>query len=375
MSASTLLHRAAVTLLVLAAAPAAATAAPDRVPVMESLPFHLQMRLNAQRRDILPASAAGGALFGIIDQEKAWEPGTTLHVCFFGGSPQIRSRIAKVAAEWVRPGNNVNLKLDFGDMEAPQFCTPERFFHIRVGFFSPGHWSLVGIDSINLASQLEPSLNLFMFDFVPPQDEAEFRFLVLHEFGHALGRQHEHQQPGEGCAEEFDWDALQRYLAGPPNYWGPERIEANMQALDADGRYLATAFDRDSVMLYRLDAWMYKTGENSRCFIDTYNAELSPGDVALMQAAYAQTPAARSAERQANLERVITAIQATEMPTLGKQFSLQALTAATTDTSHLFGQGMFAVVPAWNQLPGLATNPLLLPNVQHLAVQPRTPPG
>ena len=49
----------------------------------------------------------------------------------------------------------------------------------------------------------EASMNFERFNQQLPDD---FRGVILHEFGHALGFEHEHQHPTQGCDAEFRWD-------------------------------------------------------------------------------------------------------------------------------------------------------------------------
>ena len=50
--------------------------------------------------------------------------------------------------------------------------------------------------------------------------------MILHEFGHALGLIHEHQNP----IQAIDWNkpAVIADLSGPPNNWDRDTIEHNM---------------------------------------------------------------------------------------------------------------------------------------------------
>ena len=120
-------------------------------------------------------------------------------------------------------------------------------------------------------------------DFVvtaPPEPE-EFRRVVLHEFGHALGFHHEHQNPVAACEDEFDWDHIYTYLGGPPNNWPKEQVDSNMRRLDQSG-LVADQFDRDSIMLYTFPPDYFKSGQESPCFAP-YTTALAPGDRHMME--------------------------------------------------------------------------------------------
>ena len=74
-------------------------------------------------------------------------------------------------------------------------------------------------------------MNFSGFDIAPPPD-SEFARIVIHEFGHALGLEHEHQSPFSSCENEFKWDVIYATLASPPNNWPKERVDFNMRALN-----------------------------------------------------------------------------------------------------------------------------------------------
>ena len=50
--------------------------------------------------------------------------------------------------------------------------------------------------------------------------------VVLHEFGHAIGLAHEHQNPDKGI--KWNEDAVIRDLSGPPNNWDVATIRHNV---------------------------------------------------------------------------------------------------------------------------------------------------
>src|SRR5262249_10077151 len=147
----------------------------------------------------------------------------------------------------------------------------------------------------------EESMNFGGFDRGKRPD---WRAIVLHEFGHALGFKHEHQHPTEGCNSDFRWEddpdyqpttdirgqyiqnkngrrpGIYTWAAGPPNYWPKRMVDHNMRQLPQSHMYKTTAFDAQSIMKYSFPVWMFARGENSPCFSAGTNKELSKMDVA-----------------------------------------------------------------------------------------------
>jgi hypothetical protein len=90
---------------------------------------------------------------------------------------------------------------------------------------------------------------LFSEDMLQPGDdyrESEIRRLVLHEFGHALGLQHEHKRPARPIVFTR---ALYAYAQ---RTWGWNEATVNAQIVNtvAAGEYGGTVFDVDSIMMY-----------------------------------------------------------------------------------------------------------------------------
>ncbi|KJF70922.1 hypothetical protein [Agrobacterium arsenijevicii] len=182
---------------------------------------------------------------GFIPGSKRWNAVEPLRVCFFGGPVSVRRQIAKIAREWHQV--DVKVRFDFGDLNNPRLCTRNGYNEIRVGFAHKGYWSLVGQDSIIVYGQHEQSLNLARFDVSPPAQE-EFRRIVLHEFGHALGFNHEHQHSLQSCESEFNFDVIYSYLSGPPNNWSRDTIDHNMRGRKYHEGDIATRFDPKSII-------------------------------------------------------------------------------------------------------------------------------
>lgn len=262
------------------------TPAAAQEPV-EIMPDHLVRRIEADQATVATDKLVGEGRVSraIVAGAKRWNPAEPISVCFFGGSTQLRRDIVSTAAEWERA--TPSIRFDFGDRANPRLCGGG-FSQIRVGYSQRGYWSFLGQDSIVYAPQTEQSLNLAMFDVARPS-ASQFRRVVLHEFGHAIAFQHEHQHPVEGCGAEFAWPRVYSYLSGPPNYWSKETIDFNLRGLPYHNGDVATAFDRESIMLYGFPEDFYVRGRQSRCYTDG-NYNLSNGDLEAAKLVYAGAP-------------------------------------------------------------------------------------
>ena len=113
----------------------------------------------------------------------------------------------------------------------------------------------------------------------PGTSQAEYRRVVLHEFGHVLGLLHEHLHTD--AAIPWDRERVYEEYAGPPNYFRREDVDVNVfQRLDR-GLLRESAFDRASIMLYpipvRLTDGKFSIG---------WNRDLSAGDKAFVAKLY-----------------------------------------------------------------------------------------
>ena len=194
---------------------------PDRPHVCfdRILPLEL-MRPQRTRR------AARGRVRGISPIGKTWMNGSTLHARFIGGNATQRAT-AREQAGW---GTDVaNLQLVFDD--APNA-------DIRVAFDAgDGAWSYIGTDARQIPLD-QPTMNLGFLD----------GGTAAHEWGHAIGLAHEHQNPDGGI--EWNEDIVIRAMAGPPNYWDAATTRHNILRRYSADQINGTRFDPESIMLY-----------------------------------------------------------------------------------------------------------------------------
>jgi Astacin (Peptidase family M12A) len=251
-----------------------ATAHDGRGPNMGFAPGERDMEQTLAQ--LIPAGLgqeAADGIKGVINRAEMWPQNQELIICFLSGTPKARARVATAAVEWM---NYVNLRLNFGDMSSPRDCSGTGQEHIKIDFkeFGPqsGNWSYVGI----VSWRFTPSMNLEGLG----QDEvlvadSEFRGIVLHEFGHALGFEHEHQSPAAKCDQEFDSQALAAWAAREG--WTSADVKRNLQALQPTKSLEFTRHDTKSIMHYSLPPEIFRGGKDNRCWVPP-NYELSEGD-------------------------------------------------------------------------------------------------
>lgn len=284
---------------VLAAATAGNAAAAEKQP--DGLPVEHVKRLM-QYQDALQKLDDSEQARGIYRSATLWGPNyPKLRVCFFEGSQALRDVVAKVASEWEAENNSI--RFDFGKPGKRRTCNLDSDMQIRVSFSKEGYWSHIGQNSVIFAAQNEPSLNLEGFMDIAPGNLTKYAHSTIrHEFGHALGIDHEHQNPAGGCDNEYNWKRVYSYLQGPPNNWPKETIDWNLR--QASGEDIQTTkFDRKSVMIYQFPADFYRKGAKSKCFVPDKNTRISGGDRSLIAIMYPADAASRLANFKANREK------------------------------------------------------------------------
>jgi serralysin len=198
-----------------------------------------------------------------------WDTGSTVTVRFLDGSEDLKKRVKKVAQEWTAPGM-ANLTLEFRNNGPTD---------VRIAFEQGnGSWSYIGTMCRQIAEP-EPTMNYGWLTDVSPEEE--LRRVVIHEFGHALGLIHEHQNPKGGI--KWNKDAVVKDLKGPPNNWDLPTIENNMFKKYLPGEVTATNVDASSIMMYPIPkAW---TADG---FSAGLNADFSQKDRELIRSVYPQ---------------------------------------------------------------------------------------
>lgn len=215
---------------------------------------------------------------------RLWANGRTLSIAFVEDAlpPDLRKSVPglvqQYAGRWLEHAN-LTFAWGAGAEEA----------EIRIGFDpGVGNWSYIGTDALAFTNG-EITMNLGAL--ARPLAEEQVRRIVLHEFGHTLGLVHEHQSPAAGI--RWNRDAVLRAFAGSPNHWDPEKVEINIfrrydrtHSQYADLLPLGTAFDRESIMIYRIPPeWTL----NEVAYRE--NTDLSPTDIRFIARCYPRSEA------------------------------------------------------------------------------------
>lgn len=166
-----------------------------------------------------------------------WQPGRTLRCCFIGQvDPTVSAKIIAYAKQWE---TWANLKI--------QFVTDPLESEIRISVSPGGSWSYIGTSCLAI-SKSSPTMNFGWLK--PTSSEEEYSRVVLHEFGHALGCIHEHQNP----VVQIPWDvnAVYKYYMGSPNYWSKAQVDNNIFSKYSSGMTQFSNWDSKSIMHYAI---------------------------------------------------------------------------------------------------------------------------
>jgi len=217
---------------------------------------------------VMLAPEVEGQARGAVLADAKWPLGSIIKIGFLDGDPSLRDRVRQAAQQWLdRTGADLTFSWLNNADEA----------HIRISFAYEGSWSLLGRYAKEQTDISSPTMN---FGWLTPESsDEEVQEVVLHEFGHALGFIHEHQNPDGGL--EWNREAVIKSLSGPPNNWSPQQIETNVLGSYDPRDLIGTPFDPDSIMLYPFPANWTTNGVST-----SNNSELSPQDIKLVQSVY-----------------------------------------------------------------------------------------
>src|SRR4029077_6592615 len=178
----------------------------------------------------------------IISTNTKWVNGTVLHYCFFTkGHFAVPKKQADAVRGAFKKWKAVGIGLDF--KEVTKLSEAE----VRIGYSVPDGSSASSVGRDVLKVPLNQPTTVYGWDLTTPYGSGT----ALHELGHVLGMEHEHQNPFAGIV--WHEQAVYDSLAKPPNSWDHATTYHNILEKLSTSQVQGSKWDPDSIMEYEFE--------------------------------------------------------------------------------------------------------------------------
>lgn len=213
----------------------------------------------------------------VFQSSKKWIPGQEIRVKFLDGDEYVREKVMENAEIWEEYANIDFVFVESGPAE------------IRISFtIDNGSWSYFGKDSAIQSKVKTPNGVQFVRDdsgasmnfgwFNDKTSDKEFRRTTLHEFGHALGLHHEHQNKNQNI--QWNEEAVYAYFA--KQGWSREKTQSQvLKRYGNDSEISNGVYDPLSIMHYYYPPELIRGGQKIQ-----ENTELSENDKRIIEEMY-----------------------------------------------------------------------------------------
>jgi hypothetical protein len=236
----------------------------------------LASRERVDNTRVTPLVGAGShRVSAAIEKLKLWDNGKRVRCLFLDGDASVKAKVAGVAKDWEAISN---LTLDFVASGAAE---------VRISFLEKGFsWSTVGLDALTVP-KTKATMNFGWLE--PTTAMREYQRVVRHEFGHALGMIHEHQNPD--ALGKIPWDKPKVYAYYAQQGWSKADVDFNIFTVYDEDSTNFTSFDSTSIMEYAVPdsltigsysiGWNTELSATDRDFMARQYPKGSPGLVEL----------------------------------------------------------------------------------------------
>jgi Astacin (Peptidase family M12A) len=197
-------------------------------------------------RTVRPLRAAvmanPGRARAILVSQLKWANGTVLHYCFFTtGHFAVPKKQANAIRAAFTKWKSVGIGLQF--KEVSKLSEAE----VRIGYSEKDEVSQSSIGRDVLKDRPNKPTTIYGWDLTTDTSGT-----ALHEIGHVLGMEHEHQNPYAGI--KWHDKAVYKNLSGDPNYWKRADIFNNVLEKLSQQQVQGSKWDPKSIMEYDFDA-------------------------------------------------------------------------------------------------------------------------
>ncbi|MGA5692679.1 M12 family metallopeptidase [Cytobacillus pseudoceanisediminis] len=198
----------------------------------------------------------------IINKEALWPLDSEIHVKFLNGEENHKNMVKKYAVEWEELAA-VKFIFDVDDHSDSQ---------IKISFNDKG-------DNRSCVGECKAEITMHL-DLVTLTSEETMRGIILHEFGHALGLEHEHQHPENSIV----WTRDKVYEYFENKKWSRTDVDKFIfeKFSHEDKKYFFLKYDKNSIMHYFiLNDW---TEDDFEVNFNSYLSELDKEKMKLVTA-------------------------------------------------------------------------------------------
>ena len=178
------------------------------------------------------------------ETKKLWNNAEPLKIYFLGGQDKRTQHVLEYASIW-------------SDHCSIRFVVTDKIEEakIRIAFQAPSSWSYIGTDALGVPRN-KPTMNFgWLSDSLPDKD---YKQVVLHEFGHALGLIHEHQSP----TVTMDWNRPFVYWYFWEHHkWAKADVDRNIFQEFDKITIRSSTLDVDSIMAYYIPPQFTYSGQ------------------------------------------------------------------------------------------------------------------